>query len=131
MTLVPVWQNAGGQQSTYRRSPQESSQEMMDGDRLERFLGGKSDRMLGDGLNMRVDVQKASGSHISHFNYLVLNLILDYCLWSLDTYYFSFCMFSLHLEWKIPTSKLTMYRALHRYSTKPLKSIFNKNVISI
>lgn len=66
MTLVPVWQKfAGGQQSTYRRSPQESSQEMMDGDRLERFLGGKSDRMLGDGLNMRVDVQKASGfSHI-------------------------------------------------------------------
>ena len=53
-------------------------------------------------------------------------------LWSLDTYYFSFCMFSLHLEWKIPlTSKLTMYRALQHYSTKPPKSIFNKNVIPI
>lgn len=70
--------------------------------------------------------RKHQVSHISHFNYLVLNLILDYCLWSLDTYYFSFCMFSLHLEWKIPlTSKLTMYRALQRYSTKPPKSIFN------
>ena len=53
-------------------------------------------------------------------------------LWSLDTCYFSFCTFSLHLEWKIPlTSKLTMYRALQHYSTKPPKSIFNKNVIPI
>lgn len=45
---------------------------MMDGDRAREVLGGKSDRMLGDGLNMRVDVQKASGSHISHLTPLVI-----------------------------------------------------------
>ena len=37
----------------------------MDGDRLKRFLGEKSDRMWGGGLDMRADVQKGSGfSHI-------------------------------------------------------------------